>query len=63
MAGRKRLDPSTSEAPGVTVIVTIATRARLAELAVERGISRSALMRELIELGLEQLDASLEVAV
>ncbi len=53
---RPRLDPS---APGenIAVVVSAETRARVLELTNERGMSRSAVVRELIELGLDALDA------
>jgi hypothetical protein len=54
---RKRTDPSTPEAPQVTAIVTVATRDRVVELAAGRGVSRSAVTRELIESALEALEA------
>lgn len=58
MSGRKRLDLSTAEAPQVTAVVTTATRNRVTELAAARGISRSAVARELIELGITALEAA-----
>jgi hypothetical protein len=54
---RTRVDPSTPESPQVTVNITIAVRDRLTGLAAERGISRSAVMRALIESALASLDA------
>ena len=54
--GRPRLDPSTSDSPQVTVNLSIATRDRLTELAVSKGVSRAAAMRQLIEHALACLD-------
>ena len=56
MAGRKRLDPSTSDAPSVRAIVTTATRDRIAGIAAAKGISLSAAARELLESALACLD-------
>lgn len=58
MGGRKRLDPSMSEAPTVTVLITTETRERLAPLAAARGTSRSAVAREFIEAGLVALEVT-----
>jgi predicted DNA-binding protein len=63
MARYPRLDPDNPDAPVLGVAVTRPVRDRVDALAAKHGVSRSAMMRELIELGLEQLDASLEVAV
>jgi hypothetical protein len=54
---RHRLDMSTPEAPTVWAIVTTETRDRIIELATAKGISRSAVMRALIESALASLDA------
>lgn len=53
---RKRTDPGTAEAPSISAVVTTATSTRIIELAAERGVSRSALARELLESALEALD-------
>ena len=38
----------------MTVLITDATRTRLAALAAQRGTSRSAIAREFIEVGLDE---------
>jgi Ribbon-helix-helix protein, copG family len=54
---RSRLDPSTPEAPMMAMIVTVAMRDRIAEIAAAKGLSRSALMRQIIENALADLEA------
>jgi len=54
MPGRKRsIDLSTGEAPTVGAVVPVVVRDRIAELAAERGVKRSVIIRELLESGLE----------
>ena len=53
---RKRTDPSAPIAPQVSAIVTVATNDRIIELAAEKGVTRSAAVRGLIEFALEHLE-------
>ena len=58
MPGRKReVDLSTGEAPTVGAVVPVAVSVRIAELAAERDVRRSVIIREILERGLEALDA------
>ncbi len=53
---RPRLDPSAPTSI-IGACITAETHNRVIELTAERGTSRSAVVRELIELGLDALDA------
>ncbi len=53
-----RLDPSTpGEGPVLSAAVTASVRDRVIAMAVARGVARSVIIRELLELGITALDA------
>ena len=59
MPGRKRsIDLSTGEAPTVGAVVPVAVADRIAELAAGRGVKRSVVIREILELGITALEAA-----
>jgi Ribbon-helix-helix protein, copG family len=52
---RPRIDPA-APGEGVGAVVPVAVRDRVIELAAERGTSRSAVVRELLEDALDALE-------
>ncbi len=54
---KQRVDPGSPQAPVVGAVVTMATRARIEEMAAERKVTMSRVTRELIERGLIDLSS------
>ena len=52
-----RLDPATPGSPVLGAVVTTATLTRVLRIAAARGVSKSVVTRELLELGIQCLDA------
>ena len=58
-----RLDPATPGSPVLGAVVTTAVLTRVLRLAAERGVSKSVVTRELLELGLRAHDAGWPPAI
>lgn len=59
---RPRLDPASRGAPIVGAAVSNAVYDRITALAEARGVTRSVVIRELLEIGLAALDAAAGLA-